>query len=187
MNGEDVVIDPRDALEILPETDVYAQVRRKDSDFTKRYSRRWRFCLTQVANEPELFAYLAGNHCDGVCVIERVHLPDGRIVVACIEPRGNPGQSITNAVEEIAFQVCDRINIPPERLIWLEHYDLSEDAEWNWVVFNKRPPERQFGGPTWITMTPDLWNSIWLRPRTRMHAYGQFGLCSKLEKLFPWP
>jgi hypothetical protein len=184
---DDMVIDPRDAIEILPDTDMYAAVRREHPDFAKRFSRPWRFCLTQTANEPELFAYLAGNHCDGICVIERVDLPDGRIVIACIEPPGNPGQSITNAVEELAFQICERFHIPADRLVWLEHYDLDENAEWNLVVFKKKPPESTFEGPTWITMTPDLWNSLLLRPRQRMHAYSQYALCSKLDKLFPWP
>jgi hypothetical protein len=183
----DTVIDARDAIETLPDTDLYARLRREHPDFSKGYSRRWRFCLTQTANEPELFAYLAGNHCDGICVIERIDLPDGRIVIACVEPPGNPGQSVTNAVEELAFQVCERFHIPADRLVWLEHYDLDEDAEWNWVSFKKKPPESMFDGPTWITMTADLWNSLLLRPRKRMHAYSQFALCSKLEKLFPWP
>src|SRR5262249_39395118 len=69
-------------------------------------SERWRFPLWQVANQPEMFAYKA-IPCDGVCLIERIDLPDGRIVVVCIQTAGNPGTSITNAVEELAFQVCD--------------------------------------------------------------------------------
>jgi hypothetical protein len=44
-----------------------------------------------VANQPEFFAYKAGNGCDGVCLVEQINLPDGRIVIACIQMAGNPG------------------------------------------------------------------------------------------------
>src|SRR5207245_728190 len=77
----------------------------------------WRFPLWQVANEPELFAYKAGNQADGVCLIERIDLPDERIVVAAIAVAGNPGNSITNCVEELCFQVCARFDIPARRLV----------------------------------------------------------------------
>ena len=76
----------------------------------------WRYPLWQVANEPDLFAYKARN-ADGVCVIERIDLPDGKIVVACIQIAGNPGRSITNCVEDVCFQVCNRFEIPPNRLV----------------------------------------------------------------------
>jgi hypothetical protein len=69
-----------------------------ESDFTRQ---PWRFPLWQTANEPEFFAYKAANRADGVCLIERINLPDGRVVIACIQFAGNPGQSITNSVEEL--------------------------------------------------------------------------------------
>ena len=34
------------------------------------------------------------------------------------------GTSITNAAETIAATVCRRFNIPPERAVWIEHYDF---------------------------------------------------------------
>ncbi len=134
----------------------------KDLEFTRK---PWRYPLWQVANEPELFAYKAGNRADGVCLVERIDLPDGRIVISCIAVTGNPGNSITNCVEELCFQVCERFEIPAEKLVWLEHYDYDDDAEWNMVEFKRMPPDRPFEDPTWIRMTPEMWRDLRLRTK----------------------
>ncbi len=136
-----------------------------DLEFTRR---PWRYPLWQVANEPELFAYKAGNRADGVCLIERINLPDGRVVISCTAVTGNPGISITNSVEELCFQVCERFEIPSERLVWLEHYDYEDDAEWSLVEFKRTPPERPFEDPTWTRMTPEMWKGLRLKPKKRL-------------------
>ena len=38
------------------------------------------------------------------------------------------GTSITNAAEIIAALVCRRWNVPPERTVWIEHYDFGHLA-----------------------------------------------------------
>jgi hypothetical protein len=152
-------------------------------------SKPWRFPLWQVADQPELFAYKAGNRADGICLIERINLPDDRIVVVCIQVPGNPGNSITNCVEELCFQVCERFDIDASQLIWLEHYDHGSSRmqeEWDMVTFSKRPPNRPFEGPTWTTMTLPMWSSLKLRPKKKLSIkHGQFQ--SKVRKLFSWP
>lgn len=178
--------DEATELSPLPPTSEYDRVRKnfpKKLDYT---SAPWRYPLWQVANEPDLFAYKAGNRADGVCLIERIDIPDGRIVIACIEIAGNPGNSITNCVEELCFQVCERFEIPAERLVWLEHYDYYEDKEWNMVTFTQRPPQGPFANPTWTKMTPELWRELRLKPQKKLtHWYGHYH--SKLTKLFHWP
>ena len=146
----------------------------------------WQYPLWQIANEPEFFAYKVDYGADGVCLIERIDLPDGRIVIACIEAAGNPGTSITNCVEELCFQVCERFEIPANQLVWLEHYDDDEEQEWSMVTFTQTPPDGQFGNPTWIEMTSELWYELKLRPKKKLiHRYGHFQ--SKITKLFHWP
>jgi hypothetical protein len=146
----------------------------------------WRFPLWQVANEPEFFAYKAGNRADGVCLIERVNIPDGRIVIACTEYAGNPGQSITNSVEELCFQVCERFEIPADRLVWLEHYDDEDWNKWRMVTFGTKPPHGVFGQPKWVDMTPEMWRGLRLKPRRKLRtAHTSFE--SNLVKLFSWP
>src|SRR6266481_1179568 len=76
----------------------------------------------------------------------------------CIEIAGNPGNSITNCVEELCFQVCERFDIPAEQLVWLEHYDYDERVEWSMVTFGRKPPEDPFEEPRWITMTVEMWH-----------------------------
>jgi hypothetical protein len=117
-----------DCFDLMPLLDVseYEIVRKQFAGEFAFLSSRWRFPLWQVSNQPDLFAYKAKNRSDGICLIERIDLPDGRIVIACIEIAGNPGLSITNGVEELCFQVCERFSIPTKRLVWLEHYDYFE-------------------------------------------------------------
>jgi hypothetical protein len=173
-------------LEPLQITSEYVTTRRNFPKELGFLSSSWHYPLWQVANEPEFFAYKAGNRADGVCLIERIDLPSGKIVIACIQMAGNPGQSITNCVEELCFQVCERFDIPADQLIWLEHYDFDKPQEWNMLSFAQTPPRGPFAEPSWIKMTPQLWRKLGLSPKKRLtQRYGHFN--SKLTKLFHWP
>lgn len=165
-------------------TSDYEIVRKNFPDELKFTTNPWRFPLWQVANELEFFAYKAGNRADGVCLIERIDLPDGRIVVVCIQAAGNPGQSITNCVEELCFQVCERFDILPDRLVWLEHYDYWDG--WSMVTFGRKPPHGPFADPKWVDMTPEMWRELRLKPKKRLR-HERNDIHSKLIKLFPWP
>jgi len=108
----------------------------------------------------------AGNRCDGICRIQRLFLPDGRIVVIRTEIPGNPGDSITNSVGEIAFQVRARFNIDPAKLVWIGHYaapHISAD-EWDTVSFRSRPPRSMFRRPAWKQMTQEDRPALVLQP-----------------------
>jgi hypothetical protein len=170
----------------LPPISQYEKVRKIFSNKLNYTATPWHFPLWQVANEPEFFAYKAGNRSDGVCLVERIDLPDGRIVIACIETAGNPGRSVSNCVEELCFQVCERFEIPADRLVWLEHYDYDEEQEWNMVTFAQRPPQGPFAGPHWSRMTPKLWNEMKLKPKKKLTRL-RSDYRSKLTKLCPWP
>jgi hypothetical protein len=165
----------------------YEIVRKKLTDELSFTTKPWRFPLWQVANEPEFFAYKAGNRADGVCLIERINLPDGRVVIACIQTAGNPGNSITNTVEELCFQVCERFKIPAAKLVWLEHYESNSWDDWSMVTFGQIPPRGPFADPKWVDMTPELWRTLLLRPKRKL-AKQRYGgdYDSKLRKLFPW-
>lgn len=170
----------------LPPASEYEAMRTRFPRELGFTSARWRYPLWQVANQPDFFAYKAGNGRDAVCLIERIDLPDGRIAIACIQTAGNPGLSITNAIEELCFQVCERFEIPADRLVWLEHYDYDEKGEWDMVIFARTPPRGPFEDPKWIEMTPELWRELRLKPKKKLtRSHGQFN--SKLRKLFHWP
>ncbi len=173
-------------LQMLPPTSEYESARRNFPEELDFISAPWRSPLWQIANEPEFFAYKASNRADGVCLIERIDLPNEKIVIACIQMAGNPGRSITNCVEELCFQVCERFKIPADRLIWLENYDFIKPQEWTMVTFAKMPPQGPFTDPKWIEMTPKLWSELRLRPKKKLtQKHGHFN--SKLTKLFHWP
>jgi hypothetical protein len=144
----------------------------------------WRYSFWPVANEPEFFAFKAGNRCDGICLIERIDIPDGRVVIVCNQVPGNPGNSITNCVEELCLQVCDRFGVPPTQLVWLEHYEY--DDEWCLVTFDIPEANDVFQNPIWTVMTPQLWKNLMLRPR-KMIRRSFSGIESNVTKLFDWP
>jgi hypothetical protein len=175
----------RRRVDRVPDSSELDLLRSRYSKETAFLDEPWRFSFWQVANQAELFAYKARGS-DGVCLIERIDLPDGRVVVVCIQIPGNPGTSITNAVEDICLQVCERFEIPPARLIWLEHYDRFGADEWNMVAFERIPPQGLFESPRWTKMTPRLWEGLLLRPKKALRVYaGQYE--SKVKKLFAWP
>jgi hypothetical protein len=173
-------------LEPIAPTGEYETLRKRFAGDLERFRSDWRFPLWQVANEPELFAYKASNRMDGVCLIERIDLPDGRIVIVCEAAPGNPGNSITNSVETICLQVCERFDIPASRLVWIEHYEWFGIDDWKLVEFDKMPPAHLFDDPTWTEITPLLWADLQLRPKKRRRIIGG-SLESKVTKLFPWP
>lgn len=173
-------------LEPLPSAFQYDLLRRRFVRELEYSGTAWRFPLWQVADEPELFAYKSSNRIDGVCLIERIDLPDGRIVVVCIAVTGNPGNSITNSIETICFQVCERFDIPPDKLVWIEHYDFFQPQEWNLVTFERMPPDHLFEEPIWTQMTSQIWSSLGLRPKKKLKSFAG-GYASKVKKLFPWP
>ena len=163
----------------------YNKIIQDPSNGLSYLTRPWRYPLWQVGNRPEYFAYKAKNGVDGVCLIERIDLPDSRVVVACIQTAGNPGMSITNCVEALAIQVCERFNIPADKLVWLEHYDSDPD-EWRLVTFESKPPAGPFINPCWVAVDSASWADLQSRPKACSKVWAeQFE--SKLEKLFDWP
>ncbi|MFL5802189.1 MAG: hypothetical protein ACJ8CR_10675 [Roseiflexaceae bacterium] len=120
-----------------------------------------------IEEKPELFAFKSQNGFDGICRIERINLPNEKVVVICEEVDENPGNSVTNSVEYIAIQVCEQYRIDPQNLIWIEHYDTWYDKydEWKLVMFNKKPPEDNFADPKWKIMTETDWRFLGFRPK----------------------
>lgn len=143
----------------------------------------WRFPLWLVADQPALFAYSAPG-ADGVCAIERVNLPDGRIVIACVQTVGNPGKSITNGAEYVFEQVCERFELPRDKIVWLENYDFFERDVWREVRFSLNG---EASDPKWTVMTPELWEALGLSPKKRLSHTPSGELKSKLRKRFRWP
>jgi hypothetical protein len=150
--------------------------------------RPWRYPLWLVANEPSYFAYTSPNRADGICLLERINLPDGRIVLAMIQTAGNPGMSISNAVEAICAQICERFELQAESVIWLQHYDddTYDPLDWQLVTFDQFPRNGAFRNPVWTPVNAAIWQDLRLRPRRKLiKRYGHFK--SLLRKMFPWP
>jgi hypothetical protein len=148
--------------------------------------RPWRFPLWLTADQPELFAYTAPG-ADGICAIERIDLPDGRVVIACIQVSGNPGKSITNCAEHVFAQVCGRFDLDASRVVWLEHYDYPRASDWKWVRFPPAGADGVPGEPSWTVMTGQSWAGLRLVPLAMTVWTTTGDLRTKLRKRFAWP
>jgi len=151
-----------------------------------RTERPWHYPLWQVANQPEMFAYTVPGGMDGVCLIERINIPDGRIVVACMQVAGNPGRSITNSIEHICAQICARFAIPADRTVWLEYYDEPHYGEWKLVTFKKILLSCNFSCPIWTPLTESMWKNLGLRPKSKIVRKG-LHYFSPIAKQLDWP
>ncbi len=114
-----------------------------------------------------LFPFKAWNRSDGICRVERYFLRDGRIAVICRQIPDNPGQSVTNSIEEIAFQVCAQFQIPAAQLVLIDYYPhrIPQRSNYALVHFQQRPPSGMFEGPSWKEMTGEDWRDLGLRLR----------------------
>jgi hypothetical protein len=123
-----------------------------------------------------LFAYKAHNRFDGVCRIQYLRIPRAKTVVLCEQIDGNPGMSITNAVELIAAQLCDQLAIAPRDLVLIQHYymEMLLDPGWSRVTFTRSASRISFDDPHWKTMSPKDWRSLALKPPpSRKTAHGK--------------
>jgi hypothetical protein len=136
--------------------------------YLSRINKPWR--LTWLDEErPELFAYKAMNGCDGICRVEQCGLDNGYTLFICEDIEENPGKSTTNSIESIAFQLCKRFKVKPEKLILVEHYRESSISKESWLMveFSERNMKSGFAGPTWRPMEIADWNRLGYEPRKR--------------------
>ncbi len=131
-------------------------------------TKRWRSIAWSDAEGADLFAYKSTNGADGVCLVERIKFKVDVTLVICISPFGNPGQSISNAVEVLCFQLCEHFGLDATEVIWIHHYDDFPEAEWNVVTFKQAPPDGPFLDPRWARVTEMQWREWGLRPRKRL-------------------
>ena len=108
------------------------------------------------------------------CALEILRATEGRRVVIATELAGNPGTSITNACEHLAYQVCVEFSIDPAELVWIEHYGYAAPGgsgrrprSYDWVTLDILPPghDAVLAHPRWRAMGDEDWRSLGLEPR----------------------
>ncbi len=134
------------------------------------------------SDQDYLFAYKSPANVGGVCHIHRRFLFDKRILIICSQLPDNPGRSITNCVEDLAFQVCQTFRIDPDNLVWVEHYGaVFGFKEFSRVQFEVQPPDGMFQHPSWSKMKEADWRELQVpapKPREIIeHSFfnGNFG------------
>jgi hypothetical protein len=132
--------------------------------------------------EPFEFKGLGGRR--AWCRLEVIPLKEGRTAVIATEVEDNSGTSVTNVAEHLASFACDRFQIDPDRLVWIEHYGYGgwRERTYDLVTFSRRQPERMqwaepvlrhqpsgwpghFEEPEWRPMRDEDWQSLGLVPR----------------------
>jgi hypothetical protein len=112
--------------------------------------------------------------CDAWCALEILKGKDGKTVVIATEVKDNPGTSITNAAEHLAYWVCVEFSIDPSKLVWIEHYGYPAPGDWkrhprtyDLVTFDILPPghDAVFAHATWRPMQDNDWLARGLEPR----------------------
>ena len=111
--------------------------------------------------------------CTSWCALEILSLKDGRTAVLATEVIDNPGTSITNVCEDLAYWVCVEFSIDPSKLVWIEHYGYPSPVKsigprtYDLVTFTILPPghEAVFAEPKWRTMHYEDWRNLGLEPR----------------------
>jgi hypothetical protein len=111
------------------------------------------------------FPYRAGLTGDNVCRVERRYLYNGQVALICEQLRNTQGISVTNAIEELAFQLCARLGIPADKLVLIDYYP-GRSGHYALVSFQQSPPAGMFANPVWQDMTNDDWRWLGLPPRT---------------------
>lgn len=134
------------------------------------------------------FEYRGFHGCRCICSLEMLFLHDGRIAVIATELEDNPGTSITNVAEHLASEACDRFDIDPDNLVWIETYGYpasgpgERQRTYDLVTFARCKPESirwspavrathpdgwpgYFEDPVWRPMQDEDWRALGLSPR----------------------
>ena len=92
-------------------------------------------------------------------------------LVICSERLDNKGPSVTNRAEDLATEICEKFNITPRLLVWVEHYPEKTAKKYggtnkeyyNLVVFNMEgsghfdtDKQVKFYNPRWVTLSPEM-------------------------------
>ena len=131
--------------------------------------RAWRF--ERIIFDRYRFRGLHGR--EAWCNLEIVWVNDGRAVVIATEVKDNPGASVTNAFEQLAYSVCIGFRIGPSELVWIEHYgypvpgDCKLPRTFDLVTFTILPRghDAVFAHPKWRSMCDEDWLALGLEPR----------------------
>lgn len=62
------------------------------------------------------------GNCQSICDLEIVFADNDDVILIATEKTDNPGTSVTNALEDLIYQVVERYNFDMEKIIWIEHY-----------------------------------------------------------------
>ena len=117
------------------------------------------------------FEFRGFHGCRCVCNLELFSLADGRTVVIATELADNKGTSITNVVEYLASTVCDRFEIDPDKLVWIETYGYAAPGErqrtFDLVTFTTRTSDGIHWSPAVTKHKPDGWPGYFEDPEWR--------------------
>lgn len=104
---------------------------------------------------------------NGYCRV-RIYKPEepgDQYVVVITELADNPGQSVTNCVEQLAAEIIMAHALPSSETVFVEHYEEAErgsDSEtYDLVTFSRGVPETVLRGGAWtIELGAPIWKPL---------------------------
>ena len=97
----------------------------------------------------------------GHCQVQLFRPSDGTIVMVATELDDNPGPSITNAAENAFKNACDKFEVLPRLVTWIEHYSHGGEDTFDLVRFSFNT------GISGIPSNP-MWSPLGLMETMRM-------------------
>lgn len=98
----------------------------------------------------KIYNYKGIKECPSTCGLE-IYRKDQTVYVIVTELEANTGTSVTNWSAELATEICQRRNISPQKLVFIEHYLSLDDIpeHYDQVIFEFNWYARRFFGPVW--------------------------------------
>lgn len=97
----------------------------------------------------------------------RIYEPDhpGDQYVVITELANNPGQSVTNCVEQLAAEVIMKHALPSSETVFIEHYEEAkrgvESETYDLVTFSRDDPEPELRCSVWtIELGAPVWKPL---------------------------
>lgn len=106
------------------------------------------------------------NGTPGTARILIAPLPDGRTLVTCMDDNDDDDAAVNMVVEHLFRTVCDRHQLDPSRIVWVEYNSsvlttgAGKVGGWERVTWRGTPGT----SPKWRQMTPEDWEGLGTEP-----------------------
>lgn len=118
------------------------------------------------------------NGLPGVALIQRVDLPDGRVLVVCMNEDEKNDAPVNMVIEGRFASVCRLHRLDPRTIVWVEYtrgkFKRPEGLRGGWEKVNFRGEPGQ--NPEWEPMTSADWEALGTTPPVDPFPFGNLDM-----------